>query len=376
MKPQPIPLNPGGVLDPEDVVGRAEDANAVRESLEATSVVLTGERRMGKTSLARLLERDARERGWTVVRQSGEGYTDVAQFTEALIASIEKTSSALARAGQAIRERWGIQIGPLHIDPASGPRFLDDALATAVDAVDDRLLLVLDELPVLTRELERRQEGDGVALLHALRRLRQDHETKLRMLCLGSIGLHHVVRGGHGVLNDLTQHRLGPLDAENATYLAECLLLGIDVTADAEAIAHEVEGVPYYIHHLVASIRRSGWKTALGADEVAEFVSDAVADPNDPWDLRHYRDRIGPYFGEAAPLARAVLDAVAASAQGLAPSDIEARLAAHADLAPVDSDALRDVVERLEADHYLVRDGERRRFAFVLVRRAWLQNRT
>lgn len=363
-------------MDPDDVVGREGDVAAICGALETTSVVLTGERRMGKTSLARVVERDARTSGWTVVRQSGEGYTDVAQFTEALIASLEKTSGPLARAGRTVRDRWGIQIGPLQIDPASGPRFLDDAIATAVDAVDGRLLLVLDELPVLTRELERRQEGDGVAILHSLRRLRQEHGMKLRMLCLGSIGFHHVVRGGHGVLNDLTQHRLAPLEPGEAAYLAQCLLLGVDLDADADAVAREVEGVPYYVHHLVSAMRRVNPSSPLDADAVGALVREAIADPNDPWDLRHYRDRIGPYFGEAAPLARAVLDVVARSDDGLAPADVASRIATDGDIAPVDADELRDVLERLESDHYLVRDGDRRRFAFVLVQRAWLQNRT
>jgi hypothetical protein len=33
------------------------------------------------------------------------------------------------------------------------------------------------------------------------------------------------------------------------------------------------------------------------------------------------------------------------------------------------------MLERLEDDHYLVREGSTRRFAFVLVRRAWIELR-
>jgi hypothetical protein len=65
-----------------------------------------------------------------------------------------------------------------------------------------------------------------------------------------------------------------------------------------------------------------------------------------------------------------VLDALAPTPAALAPRDIEARVATST-AAPVDHDLLRDVIERLIDDHYLVYEGESLRFAFDLVRRAW-----
>ena len=82
---RPIPLNTGGPLAPEDVIGREREVADVFRSLASVGVVITGERRMGKTSLARVIARDARARGWTVVSQSAEGFTTVAEFSEALI---------------------------------------------------------------------------------------------------------------------------------------------------------------------------------------------------------------------------------------------------------------------------------------------------
>ena len=380
-QPRPIALTVGGTVDPEDVIGREHEVGRIFDAFDSTSVVLTGERRMGKTSLARVIERDATRGDWSVIWQSGEGFLDVGQFTEALINRIEATDSRIARVGRTIRERWGFTAGPITVEPSRGARLLDEVVAGAVEASGGRLLLVLDELPILARTLEDQQPGAGTAVLHGLRRLRQDHGSSLRMLCLGSVGFHHVVRGGSGVINDLSQTRLGPLSLDDATFLARCLLLGAEVTtadddAVAAAMARAVEGVPYYVHHLVATARRRPGAGKLGPDDVEALVDAAVTDADDPWDLRHYRDRVGPYYGDDAPVARAALDAVAAAdGEGLTLPELQQRVNATPH-GPLDSERIRDVVERLEADHYLVREGDRRRFAFSLVRRAWLHNRT
>jgi hypothetical protein len=80
---------------------------------------------------------------------------------------------------------------------------------------------------------------------------------------------------------------------------------------------------------------------------------------------------VRPYYGDDAPVATAVLDALAPSPAAVAQRDVEARVATSG-AAPVDHDLLCDVIERLVDDHYLVHEGEELRFAFNLVRRAWL----
>lgn len=45
--------NPGGVLAPEDVIGRSGLIQHIWRVLETQSVVLTSERRVGKTSVIR-----------------------------------------------------------------------------------------------------------------------------------------------------------------------------------------------------------------------------------------------------------------------------------------------------------------------------------
>jgi hypothetical protein len=377
---RPIPLNTGGPTDPEHMVGREAELRRIFDAFGSVGVVLTGERRLGKTSLAMLVALEARRIGWDVIRQSAEGYTTLEQFSTALVSRLDEAKGRWAKAARALRERWTLKAPGVQIAPAAAPRLLEDVVTTAVKASDERLLLVLDELPVLARELERVHPGSGIAMLHMLRRLRQEHPNRLRMLCLGSIGFHHAIRGeSQGALNDLDPQRLGPLAQGDATYLAACIFCHARAPQEyvklAPVIAEQSEGAPYYVHQLVADVLRDHPRGCAAAD-VERIVAAAIADPDNRWDLRHYVDRIESYYGHDAPLARAVLDAVATEPSGLSLAELLPQLAAHGELAPIDDERVRDVLRRLDADHYLARDGERRKFAFSLIRRAWIGHRT
>ena len=64
--------NPGGVVDPDDLIGHSEELARLQRSIETGGAKLLGDRRMGKTSLLRLLEQTLREAGHLVVRVSAE----------------------------------------------------------------------------------------------------------------------------------------------------------------------------------------------------------------------------------------------------------------------------------------------------------------
>jgi hypothetical protein len=385
---RPIPINPGGLLDIKHIVGRTLICDEILETLETRSVVLTGERRMGKTSLARLIEQEAPHRGWTVIRQSAEGFTSLDELAEQLIVRLEERTGALARAARSIRNRTKLTgVGPvgIAIDLSADRRF-EEVVDAAVAAATGRLLLILDELPLFARALNDSEptRQEGIAALHLLRRLREAH-AGLRMLCLGSVGFHHVIRDASGVLNDTARIRLGPLTLSgpdyDAQFLARCLLRGSqlaveDEIAVADAIATEVEGAPYYIHKVVESAeQRRSSPSMLTRESTHEIVDNALTAPDDPWDLRHYRDRVKLYYSSDAQLARAVLDAVAAAGEPLDFAAILRRVSVSVGDSPVDEEQIHDIIERLEDDHYLVRTGATRSFAFRLVKEAWIELR-
>jgi hypothetical protein len=375
---RPIPVNPGGTLSLEHIIGRNEARDSVLTTLRGQSVVLTGERRMGKTSLARLIEVAASPEGWTVVRLSAEGYRSVDELADALTRRFEQLDGPLKRAAAELRSRLTVSAGPIQITGADQGRRFEDVIDTALKAADGQLLLILDELPLFARAVNQsgHDPDGGTAALHLLRRLRSEHEG-FRMLCLGSVGFHHVIREASGVLNDTARTQLGPLDSEDGAYLAGCLLLGADLPHDdrlATQISVAVEAVPYYIHKVVQSLLQAG--AAVSAEGIDTVVESALTAPDDPWDLRHYRDRLTLYYGPSeAPVAQAVLDAIANAPTPPTLSEISQRAQLASGPDPVDDAMVRDIVERLQDDHYLVRDGDHRKFAFDLIRRAWIELR-
>lgn len=373
---RPMSLVVGGVVPPDDVVGRVREADEVLASLPSTGAVLVGDRRHGKTSLSRLVQRTAAAQGAIVVAVSAERET-YTEFVAALAAELARLDPAWAQELAGIRVT--LTAGPLRLErDGRAAAALDDLLDRALRRARGRLLvLFIDEVSVLARNLERAQPGSGDTFLHLLRRFRQENAGRVATVLSGSIGFHHVSTDAPSTVNDIPKIVVGPIRSDHATYLAECLLLGsgtptTDRHAVAQAIAAAAEGIPYYIQHLVAATRRSWQETQVVPEpsRIAGLVTGAIDNPYDPWDLRHYRDRLTQYYGDDAAAIARLLD-IYAYADG--PLDVDSVLIRlRGEGSPItDRAQLVSFIERLVLDHYLTRSADTDRFASPLVRRAW-----
>jgi hypothetical protein len=366
----------GGIVRPENVVGRVRDVAEVMASLSGSGAVLVGDRRHGKSSLARVVQQDAAMAGAIVVAASAERET-YGEFVAALATELGR-----------LEPLWAQEMAKLRISLTAGPFKVerDGRAAAALDELLDRVVarangrqvvLFVDEVTILARNLERHERGAGDNFLHVLRRFRQKHGTAVATVLSGSIGFHHVSPDAPSTVNDIRKITVAPIRSDHAAYLAECLLLGDGVpangrTALAEAIATGAENVPYYIQHLVAAalrIRRAGRPLPQHAD-IQQLVDDAIKDPSDPWDLKHYRNRLGDYYGADSKTIGKLLDIYAHANTALSIDDTWMRLRSEG--SPItDRDQLVVFVERLELDHYLVRTGDVDKFASPLVQQAW-----
>lgn len=330
---------------------------------------------MGKTSLLRKVER-LLGREHLVLRMSAET-EDANLFGERLL-DILRGHDVLA---EELR-RWhvevdvnyaGIRLRRHALDDSSEPTNSDDLFAWAAErARPGKLIVIIDEITVLAGALERGRPGGAMEFLRSFRRPRQELDNVVVILA-ASIGIHHVVRSPEP-LNDLRKVRVGPLAPDDAVFLARCLLLGEDIatsdeTAVAEAMAHESDGIPYFLHHLAAAARRAGG--VLEPATVQSLRDAALVDPDDPWNLRHYRERLPDYYGINAELAGRVLDMHAILGDPVSVDALEHHLGAY-ELArrPV-RDELVCLLDDLEADHYLVREGNATAFATRILGDAW-----
>ena len=372
---------PGGIPDLADLVGRDEEVEAVLRSFHGHGALLTGDRRHGKTCLTRLVEHASDRAGHHVVRVSAER-ASLDDFVEAL-------ADAFVDSGPAYRrevDRWQLSVraGAVAGERRSSPRSLDKLVRAALAAHRDELLVLsIDEIPVLAKSMEENEGGSGAALLHLLRRLRQEYSGRLVMVLCGSIGFHHVTDDALGAVNDVEKLPVGPLRDADAVYLARCLLLGEGIAATDEAavgsaVARGAEGVPYYVHQLVKSLRQLNGRERRPVEpaDVPRAIDAALTDSDDPWDLRHYRDRLPSYYGHDAELVAELLDIYAGASAPLSVDEANRLLGASTALETRPGrSALVRLVERLEADHYLARRGDASAFASELVRRAWVTHR-
>ena len=382
-----VVINPGGRLPLDRIRGRAGLVAAIIDTLRGQSVLLTAERRMGKTSVLRLVEDGLqRTEGFVAVHTSVEKVATPGEFVEVLgreILGRLPTSKRVSERIRGLAERVSgdMRAGPFTLTAearASWKTSLEHLLRALDEHVDEVVVLMLDEVPFMLAKLRDPEEAGEV--LDFLRDARHRYE-RLRMVLTGSIGLHHVVERLRAAAvvrqatNDLLLIDVPPLASEDAESLAHELLHAAGVAPPAEdVVAHlvaAVEAVPYYLHHVAKALQLAG-DVELDRARVDQLVQDAIEDPHDRWMLHHYVDRLDDYYDDRADLAAAVLGAIAAGGP-LHFDQLEARLRGR--ISNLDQRQLRQLLDLLQRDHYLrSRDGAYG-FRLELVRRVWRQLR-
>jgi hypothetical protein len=394
MAPHVLRVNPGGGLTPPEIVGRDRFVARMWSALERQSVVLTAERRMGKTSvLSKMLAEPALAR--CVIKRNLHGVSAPDEFVRYLLADTESAAPGVLK--HSLRNRLS-KVGVKRIDvSALGVEFepISDRgwkdVAEETFAVLDRdqdvsIVFLWDELPHMLANI--RDHHGALVAREVLDLLRASRETypSVRMVFSGSLGLHHIVdelraQGGMWVpTHDMAVMDLPPLAEPDALYLARELLVNEMIACDnidvvTRTIVEEVDRAPYYVHHTVDQILNRQRTERCGPADAAlvrAVVDETLRDAQDPWQLQHYVDRLESYYPGHADVAKAILDVVAEARGPLTLQSLHQGIGAH--LEPPASERLRDLLGLLCKDHYL-EGGPTYAFRLSLVKRAWLARR-
>ena len=261
---------------------------------------------------------------------------------------------------------------------------LTKTIEDLVEHQDRTVIFFWDEMPLMLYNIKKRDgEGAAMEVLDTLRSMRQMHRD-LRMVFTGSIGLHNVIsslkRVGYAnePTNDMNTVEVPPLSPTDAQELARRLLDGENIrSADprevAKVIAGAVDGIPYYIHHVIDQIVRRGGVANRTA--VNGIVNSCLTDSNDSWDMGYYSRRIPIYYlSDECPFALGLLDILSASRQPLGFDDLFNRLKSRQ--ATENVEMTRDVLNLLQRDHYVIQQKDGRyRFRFPLIQRWWKLHR-
>ena len=378
--------NPGGQLDPEDIVGRDNLIGDMWVVLDGRCIYMNDLRRIGKTQIMVKMKANAPP-GWLCVKRD----LGVCHTAEEFAQHAYEDSSAVLTGGKKATRRMGKLLGKLAGTEIPGVLKLPDGsvapwkevlertfrdIHKCAESDGSRMLFMWDEVPFLIDNIAKRQ-GAAVAMevLDVIRALTQQYD-RVRVLLTGSIGLHHVLQSlneegySGSPLNRMEFVRPGPLSDGDATNLAQRLLQGEDIRVDdldqcAAAIAECAGYVPFYIHKLISRLDKAAMHSP---QSIAEMLDTQLADRNSDWDLEHYRNRLKNYYGENLPSALAILDAIAIRRSAKLEeirSDVAAQM-------PVEIEQIRIIIDLLCKDHYLAHaKNGKYHFYLEIVARWW-----
>ncbi len=379
--------NPGGILASNEVVGRDELIAEIWRTLAVQSVVLTSERRIGKTSVIRKMADQVSDAKTFAVIRDIEGLRTPEEFVEAIYRDVEKQLGKLDRAKlglwRLMENLGGSQIVDVKL-PAIRVHWkglLTTLFEDLFQAESRDVIFFWDELPLFIFNVAR-SSGENVAmeLLDVLRALRQRH-PRLRMVFTGSVGIHQVINSlrksgyANDPTNDMAIIEVPPLSPPDGELLAGELIRGENLSP-AEMLtelAYETSAaaghIPYYIHVLISRLRTRGEIVTVQA--IRRERDAMIQDPNDPAHFSYYVERLKTYYSPPeVQIALRALDALCISPEPLGFQQLANLVRYKIEI--VDEDNLREVLNTLMKDHYLQRDSERLySFRYSIVQRWW-----
>ncbi len=374
---------PGGQISPDEIVGRDELIASLWDRLRQQSLIFSGERRIGKSSILKKMTAEAPSDMLPIYRDL-EGIRTPIEFVEAVW---QDTETYLREAGKARRVREYLsELTGSYFDSYQFPEIaagqwkilLTKTIEDLVTLQDKQIVMIWDEMPHMLGNF-----SDEVAMevLDSLRSLRQTYPD-IRMIFSGSIGLHHIIKNlqkagySNDPSNDMYPIDGHPLSLEAATELTLNLLQGENIAVSdpeqtAEDIAAAVDCIPFYIHHLINQFKDVD--SEINQEEITLTVHECLRNPLNLWKMDHYRERIDNYYGEVQkPYALEILDILSIN-----PPTSFTRLWQYLKTEPdtKDKEMARTVLRLLLKDYYLVQEdnlsGSMYTFRYQLVQKYW-----
>lgn len=394
-------VNPGGIVAPSDALGRDALIKRLWKRLEKQGLILSAERRMGKTTILKKMAAEPKP-GFRLIYHDLERCADTADFASRVTSDVDACLTRGQSTKEALRNFWreigGTEVGGVLRLPQSQSARWGDVLERGFALLSESLkskpdeftVLAWDEFPLMLKKIASREGAThAMDVLDRLRALRNSH-PQIRLIFTGSIGLHHVISNlreqdyPNSPKNDMYTVEIPPLARKDAVELAKRLIQGEQLGDDpndacAQAIADSVDCFAFYIHHLVDAMVDQD--LAPTPETAHELVDVAIIDPVDRWELRNYRERLDSYYGALAGVASLTLDLIAEQ-QPVALEELLTKLrlrgtnrlnAAGRAMLEEGEDGLRKLLWRLLQDHYLLREADGGyRFRFEVIRRWWL----
>ena len=318
-------------VDGDNFFDREKDLVALEERVrEGTHTLLAAQRRMGKTSLVRELQRRLAETGeFEVVfvdleaaANSADAIAEIGVQTKPVRAAWDRIktnfSNLVRSAGDRIEElsladlKVKLRAG---IDAGNWPQ-RGDAIFAALAESGRPVVLAIDELPILVNRLLKDETGrmtpegkrEADAFLSWLRKMGQSHRDRVTLILSGSVSLEPLLEqaGLSAQANILSPYDLNPWSEETAVSCLKALADSYEVGLTLEArrdmcrrlrccIPHHVQ---MFFDRMHDHLRRAGRKDASLEDVEWVYVRE-MQGVRGQVDLQHYEGRLETVLGRA-----------------------------------------------------------------------------
>ena len=390
----------GSKAEGADFFDRDTERDDLWRYLEGNHIVLSGPRRLGKTSLLQRLADEAEGKGLMARLVDVEGINSAKAFVDALEQAFpdesitgylkvarEKASDWLARFRKIDVKLPGGIGGGLEMQAMPDLPWTVAARGLQQRLSEVPLLILIDEFSVFLEKLIGRDPAEAENLLGWLRAWRLSSGVACRFVFTGSIGLNYLLEQHKFStrFNDCHDFRLGPFKPKAALAMLAEVSRREGWQAEDAALAHLCQRTgwlsPFYLNLLLASSMEAGRDRAEELGSAARvLIPNDVDDGYDRllstrsrfvhWYQRLERDLIESDFS----FASAILGSLAKSDGGLTRKQLLARLQRREPDPDQRAATLSRLLLKLEEDGYVDGTGERIQFLSFLLRDYWRRN--
>ena len=391
--------NPGGTITGDAILGREKEIKEIWEKLEKRSLILTAERRVGKTCVLRKMSDNPRN-GWIPLFcwvESARHPIDCVQAIYSEASRLEARSGKgvwLGRVRSAYQTIAGTELRGWKLPPVQSDwkRLINALMSDVAENTGNKILVILDEFPMMISNImDDHGAATAMEFLDLLREIRQKFEptNQIRFIFSGSIGLHLVVqdlKANYGYkgnpTNNMSLKVLSGMTEEDVQLMCRKYLDEENIRQNSPSefnvrLFRATDGLPLYIQYLCERFQDSR-KTEVFPEDIDVELSDMIDSREIEW-FRNAAERIATYYArlEASHRAYSVLSFLSFHDDFVSEKVIFDHVKSQ-----ITVEYVNDVLATLELlldDNYLIRDtstGERRyRFKYNIMRRWWRINK-
>lgn len=393
----------GNLADGDDFYGRTRECKEFWLQIADNHLILSGPRRLGKSSLINRLREQAGERGLFAKHIDVQDISSADEFIATLENEFpeEGLRAHAAKASKAVAEWLGRfrkvdvklpgGIGGVGVEIAEGKRATWKGRADKLEARLEQipLLILIDEFSVFLEKLLAKNPDDAALLLTWLRAWRVKPGNPCRFLFSGSVGLNALLEKHElaATCNDCHQFPLGAFREKEAKEMLQLFAQKMEWAFGDKAVDHLCARTgwlsPFYLNLLLNESRIAAQDRQDETGETTQIID--ISDVDAGYErllisrarFHHWEKRLGDHLAEPElSFAKALLTHVSKNDAGLTLAQLDTRLSAKDTDSDRRAERLQALTPKLVEEGYLTPpDAEGTlKFLSFLLRDWWSRN--